>query len=164
MWHVTYQGTWGAQCLQHPLPIPDSSLPWSKVGVWHKPQRTNLANRLDAVHHCHQWMRTVWKCKFSGANEGATCELSQDRSLRPAMLVTLHAQHVTDNATVVGHVSLVSCEGIFVFLSPEMSCMSSTEVDNAKPVYTEIMHPHQCMEVTLFHVYSDTFVSIVLLI
>ena len=68
-----------------------------------------------------------------------------------------------NNATVVIHVSLVSCEGIFVVLSHEMSCMSSTEVDNAKPVYTEIMQPHQCMEVTLFHVYTNTFVSIVLL-
>lgn len=88
--------------------------------------------------------------------KGSRAKLSQDRSLRPAMLVTLHAQHVMDNATVVGHVSLVSCgKAFFVFLSPEMSCMSSTEVDNAKPVYTEIMHPHQCMEVTLFHVYGS---------
>lgn len=69
-----------------------------------------------------------------------------------------------NNATVVIHVSVVSCEGIFVVLSPEMNCMSSTEVDNPKPVYTEIMHPHQCMGVTLFHVYTSTFVSIVLLI
>ena len=41
--------------------------------------------------------------------------------------------------------------------------MSSTEVDNPKPVYTEIIHPHQCMGVKLFHVYTSIFVSIVLL-